>query len=246
MSNPRDEEYYEEFFTALSELVGSLDKKEHKAAINLFNLAIDAYEILAESITKVPKKKKEILHHISELHDESAKNIRKFKLSVEFRKYIESSPKAKFIVEPAIDSEMSFDEDWQQKKVSADLPKIDGGTIMKEMTNEEIIERAKVLIQQGGNNEKEKKDIEMLEGYLKYNDINGMKTIIDSLPQGHAIANKSEGWFNTLKNAGAVTTTSAGQSALQNVAYGKPKNKHEQMEEEEFPIVVEDEDFWRD
>ena len=57
-------------------------------------------------------------------------------------------------------------------------------------------------------------------------------------------ANKSEGWFNTLKNT--VTTTSAGQSALQNVAYGKPKNKHERMEEEEFPIVVEDGDFWRD
>ena len=114
------------------------------------------------------------------------------------------------------------------------------------ISDEEVIARAKALIEEGGRNEKEEKDIKMLEGYLEYNDINGMKTIINSLPQGHAIANKSEGWFNTLKNAGAVTTTSAGQSALQNKTFQGFPDKKEEEEDKEFPIVVEDGDFWRD
>tara|TARA_R110002012_G_scaffold314440_1_gene527230 strand:+ start:1073 stop:1804 length:732 start_codon:yes stop_codon:yes gene_type:complete len=111
-------------------------------------------------------------------------------------------------------------------------------------SDDKIIAAAKLLIEEGGRNEKEKKDIEAIKVALQYNDIESVKTLIQSFPQGMEF--KSEGWFNTLKNAGAVTTTSAGQSALQNVAYGSPKNKHEKKDEEEFPIVVEDTDFWRD
>jgi len=155
-----------------------------------------------------------------------------------------------YMHEKALDiSFMGKDEfsDWQKANKWVD-------TMKAEMTDEEVIARAKALIKEGGRNEKEEKDIEMLEGYLKYNDINGMKTIIDSLPQGHAIANKSEGWFNTLKNAGAITASmQAGSATSEGLETkpkfgGSPKNKHGQMkdEEEEYPIILEETDFWRD
>jgi hypothetical protein len=52
---------------------------------------------------------------------------------------------------------------------------------------------------------------------------------------------KSEEWWNTLKNAGAVTTSAPGTQALMNQKVIAPKE-----EEEEYPIVPDVKDFWRD
>ena len=57
---------------------------------------------------------------------------------------------------------------------------------------------------------------------------------------------KSVSWWNTLKTGGTITSAKAG---ITNMAYGKgaqkPK-KPKKVEEEEFPIIPEDLDFWRD
>ena len=129
---------------------------------------------------------------------------------------------------------MDVDEfkDWQKANKWVDTMK---------KSDDKIIAAAKLLIDEGGRNEKEKKDIETMKIALQYNDIESVKTLIQSFPQGMEF--KSEGWFNTLKDGGAVTSTSPGQSALQNKTFqGFPDKK----EDKEFPIVVEDADFWRD
>ena len=133
-------------------------------------------------------------------------------------------------------SVMDKDEfkDWQEANKWVD-------TMRK--SSEKIIAAAKLLIAEGGRNEKEKKDIEAMEIALQYNDIDSVKTIMQSFPQGMEF--KSEGWFNTLKNAGGINSTSPGQSALQNKTFQGFPDKKEEEEDKEFPIVVEDEDFWR-
>ena len=118
-------------------------------------------------------------------------------------------------------------------------------------SDDKIIAAAKLLIEEGGRNEKEKKDIEAMKIALQYNDIESVKNLIQSFPQGMEF--KSEGWFNTLKNAGAITASmQAGSATSEGLEtkprFGSPKNKHEQMkdEEEEYPIILEETDFWRD
>ena len=119
-------------------------------------------------------------------------------------------------------------------------------------SDDKIIAAAKLLIEEGGRNEKEKKDIEAMKIALQYNDIESVKSLIQSFPQGMEF--KSEGWFNTLKNAGAITASmQAGSATSEGLETkpkfgGSPKNKHGQMkdEEEEYPIILEETDFWRD
>jgi hypothetical protein len=118
-------------------------------------------------------------------------------------------------------------------------------------SDDKIIAAAKLLIEEGGRNEKEKKDIEAIKIALQYNDIDSVKNLIQSFPQGMEF--KSEGWFNTLKNAGAITASmQAGSATSEGLEtkprFGSPKNKHGQKkdEEEEYPIILEETDFWRD
>ena len=58
---------------------------------------------------------------------------------------------------------------------------------------------------------------------------------------------KSESWWNTLKEGG---TMMSGKAGITNMAYGKgaqkPKKLKKPKEEEEYPIIPEDPDFWRD
>jgi hypothetical protein len=52
-------------------------------------------------------------------------------------------------------------------------------------------------------------------------------------------------WWNTVKGAGPITTTAPGvKPGLINEAYGKGQQPPE--EEEEYPIIPEEPDFWRD
>ena len=53
-------------------------------------------------------------------------------------------------------------------------------------------------------------------------------------------------WWDTVKGAGPVTTTAPGvKPGLINEAYGKGQQPPEE-EEEEYPIILEEPDFWRD
>jgi hypothetical protein len=58
---------------------------------------------------------------------------------------------------------------------------------------------------------------------------------------------KSESWWNTLKEGGTIMS---GKPGITNMAYGKgaqkPKKLKKPKEEEEYPIIPEDPDFWRD
>ena len=58
----------------------------------------------------------------------------------------------------------------------------------------------------------------------------------------HPLEEKLEKWWNTIKQAGPVTTTAPGvEPGLINNKVVAPKE-----EEEEYPIIPKEEDFWRD
>ena len=54
-------------------------------------------------------------------------------------------------------------------------------------------------------------------------------------------------WWKTLKNAGAVNMSNPGTKAmLNNKAINPPKKKPKKKKEKTYPIVPEEQDFWRD
>jgi hypothetical protein len=56
-----------------------------------------------------------------------------------------------------------------------------------------------------------------------------------------------EKWWDTIKEAGPVTTTAPGVNpGLVNVAYGQGQQPPPEEEEEEYEIIPEEPDFWRD
>ena len=58
---------------------------------------------------------------------------------------------------------------------------------------------------------------------------------------------KSESWWDTLKDAGPVTTTNPGTKAMfNNKAINPPKKKPKKKKPKTYPIVPEEKDFWRD
>ena len=73
---------------------------------------------------------------------------------------------------------------------------------------------------------------------------------IADLPEAQML-NKTDDWFNTLKEGGTITS---GKAGITNMAYGKgaqkPKNlkkpKVKKPKEEEYLIIPDDPDFWRD
>tara|TARA_R100001082_G_scaffold107611_1_gene81716 strand:- start:47 stop:784 length:738 start_codon:yes stop_codon:yes gene_type:complete len=245
MGNIKDEDwvYLETFFNGLAEAREDLKGQIPDLTYRSLGEFTQVYSNYTEQIDKL--KSQDINpYDFSKLNELEGLHIAVVNLYENALEYvierIGETKMMEYMHEKALDiSFMDKDEfdTWQEANKWVDTMK---------KSHEKIIAAAELLIAEGGRNEKEKKDIEAMKIALQYNDIESVKTLIQSFPQGMEF--KSEGWFNTLKNAGAVTTTSAGTSALTNVAYGKPKNKHEQMkdEEKEFPIVVEDDDFWRD
>ena len=57
-------------------------------------------------------------------------------------------------------------------------------------------------------------------------------------------------WWETIKTGGSITS---GKAGITNMAYGKgaqkpkkPKKMKPKKEEEEYPLIPDEKDFWRD
>ena len=250
MSNIKDEDwvYLETFFNGLAEaredLKGQIPDLTYRSLGEFTqvynNYTKDIDRLKAQDINPYDFS---ILNELQGLHIEVV-NLYENALDYVLER-IGEQKMMEYMHEQALDiSFMDKDEfgDWQEANKWVN-------TMRK--SDDKIIAAAKLLIEEGGRNEKEKKDIEAMKIALQYNDIESVKSLIQSFPQGMEF--KSEGWFNTLKNAGAITASmQAGSATSEGLEtkprFGSPKSKHEQMkdEEEEYPIILEETDFWRD